>query len=266
MHAVRHIIISLFALIMFGLAPSISAEPVRLAAASDLKFAVEELAAGYEQQTGQKISLTFGSSGLLTAQIRHGAPFEIFMSADESYVSSLHQAGFTLDEGTLYAIGRIVLLAPKQAASKKGKLKLDKELKGVRDMLESRTLTRFAIANPDHAPYGKRAEEALHNLGLWQSIQPYLVLGENVSQAAQFATSGSADGGIVALSLVKSPQFESRAHYVLMPAQLHQPLKQRMVLTTKAGEAARNFYRYLQQPSARKVFERYGFDLPARTD
>lgn len=264
MQVLLHTIISLLAFILLGTAPSISAEPVRLAAASDLKFAVEELAAGYERKTGQKISLTFGSSGLLATQMRHGAPFQIFMSADEFYVADLHKAGFTVDQGTLYAIGRIVLIAPKQAASKDHQLKLDDQLHGVREMLKEKTLTRFAIANPDHAPYGKRAEEALRGLNLWQPIQPYLVLGENVSQAAQFATSGSADGGIVALSLVKSPQFESRANYVLLSDQLHQPLRQRMVLTRKAGDAARDFYHYLQQPAARKVFVRYGFDLPAR--
>lgn len=266
MHALLHTIISLLAFILLGLAPSVSAEPVRLAAASDLKFAMEELAAGYEGETGQKISLTFGSSGLLATQIRHGAPFQIFMSADESYVTDLHKSGFTVDQGTLYAIGRIVLIAPKQSASRNGQLMLDGRLKGVSDMLKKKTLTRFAIANPDHAPYGKRAEEALRSLGLWQAIQPYLVLGENVSQAAQFATSGSADGGIVALSLVKSPQFEPRANYVSLSDQLHQPLKQRMVLTRKAGDGARDFYRHLQQPAARKVFERYGFGLPARPD
>lgn len=233
------------------------AEPVRLAAASDLKFAVEELAAEYSKMTGRNISLTFGSSGLLATQIRHGAPFQLFMSADESYVADLQAAGATLDAGVLYAIGRIVLIAPKSS-----KLPLDENLSGLKTMLAQNTLNKFAIANPEHAPYGKRAEEALRHFGLWSAIQPHLVLGENVSQAAQFATSGSADGGIVALSLVKTPHMQSRVNYVLLPETLHAPLKQRMVLTKYAGVVAKDFYQYLQQPAARKVFIKYGFELP----
>lgn len=248
---------SLVALAMLSASYLSHAEPVRLAAASDLKFAMEELATEYTKKTGHKISLTFGSSGLLATQIRHGAPFQLFMSADESYVADLQSAGMTLDAGALYAVGRIVLIAPKSS-----RLQLDTDLNGLKSMLAQKKLNKFAIANPEHAPYGKRAEEALRTLGLWSSIQPHLVLGENVSQAAQFATSGSADGGIVALSLVKTPQVESRVNYVLLPETLHAPLKQRMVLTKNAGKIAKDFYQYLQQPAARKVFIKYGFELP----
>lgn len=261
MRILVHIIISAFTLFMAGFSTTVVAEPVRLAAASDLKFAVEELAAEYSKKTGHNISLTFGSSGLLATQIRHGAPFQLFMSADESYVADLQMAGMALDEGALYAVGRIVLIAPK-SANKPGKLPLDENLNGLKTMLAQNRLNKFAIANPEHAPYGKRAEEALRHLGLWTAIQPHLVLGENVSQAAQFATSGSADGGIVALSLVKTPQMQSRVNYVLLPETLHAPLKQRMVLTKNAGVAAKDFYQYLQQPAARQVFIKYGFELP----
>ncbi|MDP2247893.1 MAG: molybdate ABC transporter substrate-binding protein [Nitrosomonadales bacterium] len=257
MHAFMHSIISLIALLMMSFSSLADGEPIRVAAASDLKFAVEELAASYTRKTGHKLNLTFGSSGLLATQIRHGAPFHLFMSADESYVSDLGKMGLTQDDGTLYALGRIVLIAPKN-----GQLRLDDRLEGLGEMLKKQTLKRFAIANPDHAPYGKRAEEALRSQDLWQSIQPYLVLGENVSQAAQFATSGSAEGGIVALSLVKSPQLASRVNYVLLSEELHQPLRQRMVLTKKASDMAKDFYRYLQQPPARAIFKRYGFELP----
>ncbi|MDZ4098448.1 MAG: molybdate ABC transporter substrate-binding protein [Methylophilaceae bacterium] len=252
-----HIIISALAFLMTSFSTIVVAEPIKLAAASDLKFAVEELAAEYTKKTGHNISLTFGSSGLLATQIRHGAPFQLFMSADESYVADLQAAGTTLDAGVLYAIGRIVLIAPKSS-----KLPLDENLNGLKTLLAQNKLNKFAIANPEHAPYGKRAEEALRHLGLWSSIQPHLVLGENVSQAAQFATSGSADGGIVALSLVKTPHMQSRVNYALLPEILHAPLKQRMVLTKNAGEVAKDFYGYLQQPAARQVFIKYGFELP----
>jgi molybdate transport system substrate-binding protein len=248
---------SSLALAMLMISHLAYAEPVRLAAASDLKFAMEALVADYTKKTGHQISLTFGSSGLLATQIRHGAPFQLFMSADESYVADLQKAGLTLDAGVPYAIGRVVLMTPKTS-----QLKLDKNLHGLKLMLTQKKLNKFAIANPEHAPYGKRAEEVLRALGLWSSIQPHLVLGENVSQAAQFATSGSADGGIAALSLVKTPQVEARVNYVLLPESLHTPLIQRMVLTTNAGEVAKDFYDYLQQPAARRVFIKYGFELP----
>jgi len=261
MRILVHIIISAFMLFMTGFSTMVFAEPVRLAAASDLKFAVEELAAEYIKMTGHNISLTFGSSGLLATQIRHGAPFQLFMSADESYVADLQTAGMALDEGALYAVGRIVLIAPK-SANKPGKLPLDENLNGLKTMLAQNKLNKFAIANPEHAPYGKRAVEALRHLGLWSAIQSHLVLGENVSQAAQFATSGSADGGIVALSLVKTPQMQSHVNYVLLPETLHAPLKQRMVLTKNAGVVAKDFYQYLQLPAARQIFIKYGFELP----
>lgn len=257
MRVLMHTIISTFILLISSFSTMVVAEPMKLAAASDLKFAVEELAAQYTKETGHKISLTFGSSGLLATQIRHGAPFQLFMSADESYVADLQTAGVALDTGALYAMGRIVLIAPKTS-----RLQLDVDLNGLKTMLAQKKLNKFAIANPEHAPYGKRAEEALRKLGLWSSIQSHLVMGENVSQAAQFATSGSADGGIVALSLVKTPQVESRVNYVLLPETLHAPLLQRMVLTKNAGEVAKDFYQYLQQPAARKVFIKYGFELP----
>ncbi len=252
-----HIIISLAFVLLSGFTASAFAETVRIAAASDLKFALEQLADDYARVSGHKPLLTFGSSGLLATQILHGAPFQIFLSADENYVAELHAAGKTLDAGLPYALGRLVLIAPKG-----GRLVPDAEMKGVAAMLKSPNPGRFAIANPEHAPYGKRAEEVLRARGLWQDLQPYLVLGENVSQAAQFATSGSAVGGIVALSLVKTPQVESRVNYVMLPDALHQPLRQRMVLMKNAGPVAKDFYRYLQQPAARAVFQRYGFELP----
>ncbi len=252
-----NIIISLAFSLLLGFTVEARAEAVRVAAASDLKFALEALADDYARASGHKLDLTFGSSGLLATQILHGAPFQLFLSADESYVAELHAAGKTQDAGELYALGRLVLIAPKN-----GRLVPDPELKGVAWMLQSPKPGRFAIANPEHAPYGKRAEEVLRARGLWQALQPHLVLGENVSQAAQFATSGSAVGGIVALSLAKTPQLESRVNYVLLPDTLHQPLRQRMVLMKNAGPVAKDFYRYLQQPAARAVLQQYGFELP----
>lgn len=143
-------------------------------------------------------------------------------------------------------------------------LPVDGELKGLAEQLAAGRIKRFAIANPEHAPYGRRAEEALRRAGLWEAIRPRLVLGENVSQAAQFAVSGSADGGIIALSLAKAPQMERLGRFALIPAEWHAPLRQRMVLLKSAGATAEAFYRYMQEPPARAVMRRYGFVLPGR--
>jgi molybdate transport system substrate-binding protein len=228
-----------------------------VAAASDLKFALEEVAQSFQKETRHSVKLTFGSSGTFATQIRNGAPFQIYLSADEEYVFKLHAEGLTRDRGALYAVGRIVILAPNGSD-----LPVDGELKGLAAELKAGRIKRFAIANPEHAPYGRRAAEALKHAGLWDSIRPKLVLGENVSQAAQFATSGSAKGGIVALSLAKSPQMARLGRYALIPADWHAPLRQRMVLLKNADATAQAFYRYLQAPAARSIMRRYGFVLP----
>lgn len=228
-----------------------------VAAAADLKFAVEEIAARFAADTGRSVRLVFGSSGNFTRQIQEGAPFQMFMSADEDLVFRLADAGKTEDRGTIYATGRIVLFAPTGST-----LVPDAQLRDLKAALQDGRLKRFAIANPAHAPYGKRAEEALRRAGLWEQIQPRLLLGENVAQAAQFAVSGDTQGGIVAYSLVLSPQLTSRGRFVLIPQDWHQALRQRMVLLKGADESARAFYAYLQQPRAREVMRRFGFVLP----
>ena len=229
-----------------------------LAAASDLKFAVEEIAAQFRASGRREVKLVFGSSGNFYRQIAQGAPFQIFMSADEDFVFKLAEAGRTEDRGQLYATGRIVLFAPHGS-----KLQVDAHFAGLKAGLAAGQVTRFAIANPEHAPYGRAAEEALRKAGLWEVLKARLVLGENVSQAAQFASAGSAEGGIFAYSLALAPQIAKLGRYVLIPAELHAPLRQRMVLVKGAGETARSFHAHLQSPAARTIFERYGFMLPA---
>lgn len=228
-----------------------------VAAASDLKSALEEIARRYRTATGRDVKLVFGSSGNFYRQIGQGAPFQIFMSADEGFVYKLADAGKTEDRGHLYAVGRIVLYVPHASG-----IKLDPELAGLKAAIGSGAIKRFAIANPEHAPYGRAAEEALKKLGVWDALRPRLVIGENVSQAAQFASGGSSDGGIFAHSLVQAPQIAGRGRYVLIREALHQPLRQRMVLVKGATEGARAFYLYLQTQAARAVLTRYGFGLP----
>jgi molybdate transport system substrate-binding protein len=234
-----------------------AAEAPNVAAASDLKFALEEIAGQFRRETGLEVKLTFGSSGNFARQIQQGAPFELFLSADESFVFRLADQGLTVDQGDLYAVGRIVLFAPLGSP-----LAIDEGLDGLARALADGRVKRFAIANPEHAPYGRAAEQALRSRGLWDKVAPALVLGENVSQAAQFATSGSAQGGIFAYSLALAPVVGERGTHVLLPEDGHEPLLQRMVLLKRAGEGARRFHAYLKEPAARAVLRRYGFLLP----
>lgn len=230
-------------------------KPPIVAAASDLKFALTEIAARFKADTGREVALNFGSSGNFARQIQQGAPFELFMSADEDFVFRLADAGLTRDRGALYAIGRIVLYVPKGSD-----IALDAQLRGLRTGWGQ--VRKFAIANPEHAPYGRAAREALRALGLWDLVQPKLVLGENIAQAAQFVTTRSAEAGIIALSLAVAPELQRQGTHLLLPDTLHAPLRQRMVLTSRAGDTATMFYRYLQQPAARAILGNYGFTLP----
>lgn len=230
-----------------------------LAAASDLKFAIEEMAASFEKETGQKIRLVFGSSGNFYSQILQGAPFHLFMSADENFVFKLSDAGLTENRGKLYAQGRIGIFVPKGSA-----LKADGELKDLAAALKDGRLKKFAIASPEHAPYGMRAKETLEHAGLWQAIEPKLVIGENISQAAQFAVSGSTQAGIIAYSLALAPQIGSKGDFALIPESWHKPLAQRMVLMRNAPDAAKSFYQYLSTPGAQVIMRKYGFEVPSR--
>jgi len=228
-----------------------------VAAASDLQFALSQIAAAFERQTGKAVRIVYGSSGNFRRQIADGGPFEMFLSADEAYVTALASEGYTLDEGVQYAVGRLALVVPEGSM-----LKLDPTLRDLGAAVADGRVRKFAIANPEHAPYGRAAREALSTAGVWESVRRHLVFGVNIAQAAQFATSGSAQGGIVALSLALAPGALGAARYVAIPESMHKPLVQRMVLTKRARETAREFYRYLQQPAARAVFRRYGFALP----
>ncbi|MFA7429862.1 MAG: molybdate ABC transporter substrate-binding protein [Rhodospirillaceae bacterium] len=232
-------------------------QPPTVAAASDLQFALEDVAQVFQRETGKAVRLSFGSSGNFHRQIAQGGPFQIFMSADEGYVLDLAIKGLTEDDGVLYAEGRLALIVPTGSP-----LAADGSLDDLSAALAAGKIAKFAIANPDHAPYGRAARQALEAKGLWAGLQGHLVFGENVSQAAQFATSGSAEGGIIAYSLALSPKVSQLGTWALIPADQHAPLRQRMVLVKGAGETARAFYDFMQTPPARAVLERYGFTLP----
>lgn len=239
------------------LAAAAQEEAPVVAAAADLQFAITEIAEAFKAETGKEVRITTGSTGNAARQIREGAPFQMFMAADEKFVLDLARDGLTRDKGTLYAVGRIVMIVPKGSA-----LKADGSLASLKTALAAGTVTKFAIANPEHAPYGKRAEETLRHEGLWGAVQPHLVLGENVSQTAQFVLSGNATAGIIAYSLALSPEISAKGDFELISDEWHEPLRQRMVLLKNAGQVAEEFFAYMGKPAARAIMKRYGFVLP----
>jgi molybdate transport system substrate-binding protein len=240
-----------------GLVLDAQPRPPVIAAAANLNFALTEIAKQFEQSHGRAVQLVFGSSGTLTRQIQDGAPFEMFLAADEEFPSRLTAAGLTRDAGVVYAVGRLALFAPTASP-----LKVDERLDGLAALVKSATLSRFAIANPEVAPYGQAAEAVLRKRGLWEAMRPRLVLGDSVTQAAQFATTGNAVGGLIAFSLVMSPGFADRGTYVVIPESDHLPLRQRMVLLKRAGAVAAQFYAFLQTEPARATLRKHGFSVP----
>lgn len=228
-------------------------EPLRVAAAADLQFAFEEVGALYEKKTGRKVVFSFGSTGLLAKQLREGAPFDVFAAANVSFVDDVVADGACLGETkTLYARGRIVLFAPK-----------DRPLPASLSASELAGAKTIAIANPEHAPYGRAAKQALTQAGVWPAVQPKIVYGENVQQTLQYARSGNADLAIVALSLATV----SEGRYVPIDAALHDPLDQALVVCKGKGgrgvAAARAFTTLVAAEEGRAIMRRYGFLLPS---
>lgn len=246
---------ALVGLFLSGLQANAEADnKITVAAAADLKFAMDEIVRGFDAaHPGDQVDVVYGSSGNFTTQIQQGAPFDLFFSADIDFARKLKAAGFASSEVTPYAVGRIVLWSATLDASKMS--------------LESLTdpkIVHIAIANPQHAPYGKRAEEALRTSLLWDKVQPKLVIGENIAQTAQFVQTGNAQVGIIALSLALSPELASKGGYFLIPDTLHKPLEQGFVITKKGeGNAlAKQFADYISSKPVRTILDKYGFALP----
>ena len=212
----------LFLLLWAGVA---QAGKATVAAAATLRYALEEIAPKFTQATGHTVNVAYGASGNFYSQIKQGAPFDVFLSADMAFAQKLVDEKLAEPPVHAYAEGRLVLLVPNNS-----ELKADGSLKDLAASLNDGRLKRFAIANPSVAPYGMRAREALMHVGLWERIQPRLVVGENISQATQFASSGAAQAGLVALSLAMSAQLVSHTRFELVPKQWHRPLYQGMVL------------------------------------
>jgi molybdate transport system substrate-binding protein len=236
---------------------SAAQRPPAIAAAANLNFALTEIADRFTRERGVRLDVVYGASGTLTRQIQDGAPFELFLAADEEFPNQLNAAGLTRDAGAVYAVGRLVIFAPNGSS-----LQVDERLDGLRQLMNGGGVSRFAIANPEVAPYGRAAEAVLRQRGLWDAIRTRLVLGDTIAQAAQFATTGNAVGGLIAYSLVLAPGFGDRGRYAVISQADHPPLRQRMVLLKGASPAAEQFYKYLQGESARALLRKHGFAVP----
>ncbi|TVQ85359.1 MAG: molybdate ABC transporter substrate-binding protein [Chromatiaceae bacterium] len=227
---------------------------IRIAAAADLKFAMDEIVAAFRaDHPDDQIEVIYGSSGKFHTQIRQGAPFDLYFSADIAFPRGLEERGLSAGPTRPYAIGRLVLWSNTRDASQMTLADLADE-----------DLGRIAIANPRHAPYGMRAEEALRAAGLWDDLQGRLVLGENIAQTAQFVQTGNAAIGIIALALALNPALVAAGGYYLIDDALHQPLEQGFIITKRAAEnpLAAAFADYMQGPTAQGIMLRYGFIHP----
>jgi molybdate transport system substrate-binding protein len=242
------------AMLAFLIPIATKAQAVRVAAASDLQFALPELAKQFEKESSVKLEVSYGSSGNVSAQIQNGAPFDIFFSADISYPEALVKAGFADSSAVYpYAVGRIVLWVPSDSPIDPVKLGWDS--------LTQLSVQKIAIANPEHAPYGRAARAALEKAGLYDRVKSELVLGENISQTAQFVQSGNAQIGIVALSLAVSGAMSGGKRWEI-PVDSYPPLVQAVVIVknSRNKSAAEKFMAFLKTDTARATLTRFGFN------
>jgi len=226
--------------------------PLRVAAAADLTKAFTEVAAAYRKQTGQEVKLVFASSGQLTQQIENGAPYDVFASANEDYVDHLDRGNLLLP-GTkqTYAIGHLAFWTRAEGPPCPRTIQ---ELTGPR-------YAHIAIANPDHAPYGIAAREALQTAKIWDAVKPRLVYGENIQATYQYAATGNADVGLISLSLALGA---GAGHYQLLPDKLHKPLRQAMAVlkSSPQPESGRRFVAFVRKGAGAAILRRYGFVVP----
>jgi len=239
---------------MFGCSrptPTDSRAEIIVAAAADLAPAFEELGRQFEQETGTKVTFSFGSTGTLAKQIENGAPVDLFAAANISFVDQLEHEGLIAPETkALYARGRITIWTRADSSVK---------IERIEDLARAE-VARIAIANPEHAPYGKAAREALDSAGIWKTVAPKLVFGENVRQAMQYAETGNADAAIIALSL----SMRSEGRWTLIPEELHNPLDQALAIIKGARREteARRFAEFIKGEQGRATMRKYGFILP----
>ncbi len=244
-------------LLATALAAAAQQRPPSIAAAASLRAVVPALVEGFRARSGHAVRVSYAATGKLTRQILRGAPFELLLAADPDYPQRLVDAGRTAGGGAVYARGRLALYLPEDSP-----VAAAQPLADLPKAIASGRVERFAIPNPQYAPYGRRARTALRAGGLWSSVQPVLVLGDNASQAAQFAAADQRSAGIVPAAFAHAPRFAEAGRFVDLPAAWYRPLAHRMVLIDDAGAVARAFHRFMQSERARRILRQHGFGDP----
>jgi molybdate transport system substrate-binding protein len=232
---------------------TVSAQKVNVAAAANLRYVLEELKTAYISQNPKaKVNLTFGASGMLVQQIQNGASFDLFMAADNEFPLKLKEKGLTTGNMSTYAFGKLAIYSTS----------LDLEKLGLA-ALKDPTVKKIAIANPATAPYGERAEELLKSLKLYESLKPKIIIGENISQTAQFAFTGNAEIGFIALSLALAPEMAGKGNYYIIPQNRYKPIEQACILikTPIVNTEASKFKKFILSAATKAIWEKWGYSV-----
>ena len=253
---IRFLLYSLLLLFYTGLRAA-DAGPI-VAVATNFTPAVEEIINHFAAETGVQIRISTGASGTLVRQIEQGAPFELFLSADEAYVERLDAEGLSVDAGRIYATGQLILFIPNTS-----KQDINQEIPTLLQQSVADKSYRIAIANPELAPYGHAAQQVLDRFNLWPLSKDQLILGENVGQTAQFALTGTIDAAFLPYSLAISEQLRNAGQFKIIPLDWYTPINQRMVLLKNAGSTAREFYNYISGKIAQQIIRSYGYEIPS---
>ena len=234
-----------------------TSEAPSIAAAASLRYALDEIAKRFERETGKSVKLTYGATGNLVTQIEASAPFQVLFAADEKSVKKLAAGGLTDGDPVVFAQGALSIAAPKESA-----VGVDADMNGLKEALAAGTVKHISIANPETAPYGRAAQEALGRAGLLEQAQPLFVVGENIGQAATFISTGAADVGFIAKSLAISQEIAPRIRSAVLPQTLYAPINHGLAVIKGAGETAKAFVAFVRGPKGREVLEASGFSVP----
>lgn len=228
-----------------------------IAVAANMSTAMPAIVEAFTQASGRSVKIAYGASGNFRRQIAQGAPFQLFLSADEAFAEALAKEGHAENAGAVYAVGRLAFFVPRGSP-----VLIDNKLKDLSAAAADGRLKRLAIANPELAPYGRAAREVLGHLGVWDAVKGKLVLGENVGQTARFLATGESQAGFIPLALAAGPEMKARGAWATVPESWHTPLRQRMVLIKGAGDTARRFHDFMLGPQAQALLRQHGYAAP----
>jgi molybdate transport system substrate-binding protein len=245
----------LFLFLLLVLSLATQAQPLRVAVAANAQFVIKALQADFKKRTGIEIEVITGSSGKLTTQIKNGAPYDIFLSADMDFPNALYKEGFGINPPKVYALGSLIVCSTS-----------DLELKNWRNLLTTSKVNKIAVANPVLAPYGKGAEQALRHYGLWNKINSKMVLGESISQVNTYISTGVASLGFTTEALIYESPDAAKLKWVKVDDKVYDEIKQGMLILTYAKkhnyDKALKFFNYLQSPAAKQLFKKNGYRIP----